>query len=73
MLLGIDRSHATFLISVIGISGIIGRIGLGYLSDHILINRLYLYNINLMVCGISEYLPHSESPQLLERITMSNS
>lgn len=56
MLLGIERAEASFLISVFGISGIIGRISLGYLSDHILINRLYLYNICVMVCGLSEYM-----------------
>ena len=44
---------AAFLLSVIGIANTIGRIILGWLSDRGWINRLYLYNSCLVVCGIS--------------------
>ena len=53
--MGINTGEASYLLSVIGISNIIGKLGLGYLSDHPRINRKYLYATNVMICGISEY------------------
>jgi len=50
---GIDGKQAAFLLSVIGIANTIGRIILGWLSDRGEINRLYLYNSCLVVCGVS--------------------
>ena len=55
MILGIERAEASFLLSIIGISAIFGKIGLGYLFDHPPMNRLYLYSTNLIICGMSEY------------------
>ena len=52
--MGIDRSEASFLISVMGIGSIFGKIVLGYLSDRPCINRLYLYNLCIVVCGTSK-------------------
>ena len=51
--MGIEEYLATLLISVIGIGSIIGRIGLGYISDHPCINRLHVQGMCLGVCGIS--------------------
>jgi len=48
-----DGKQAAFLLSVIGMANTIGRIILGWLSDRKGINRLYLYNSCLIVCGIS--------------------
>ena len=53
--MGVERNQASFLISAFGISNIIGKICLGYLSDRTWTNRLYLYNISLAICGLSEY------------------
>ena len=53
--LGIKRDTASFLLSVIGISTIIGKIVIGYLSDRPWINRLCLYNVCVIICGLSEY------------------
>ena len=50
---GMDGKQAAFLLSVIGIANTIGRIILGWLSDRREINRLYLYNSCLVVCGVS--------------------
>ena len=48
-----ENDDAAFLISVIGIANTIARLLLGWLSDRQGINRLYLYNSCLVVCGIS--------------------
>jgi len=49
------------LLSVIGISNTVSRVVLGYISDLKFINRLYLYNVALTLCGIgtwaSNWLP----------------
>ena len=50
--LGIEKEDASFLLSVVGIANTIGRIILGYISDRSWINRLYLYNVSLAICGI---------------------
>ena len=54
MQMGIGKYDASYLISVIGISNIVGKIGLGCISDRPWINRLYLYSICLGICGLSE-------------------
>jgi len=51
--LNIEEKSASYLLSVIGIANTLGRIFLGYISDRKWINRLYLYNICLAICGIS--------------------
>ena len=50
--LNIEEKSASYLLSVIGIANTLGRIFLGYVSDRKWINRLYLYNICLAICGI---------------------
>jgi len=50
---GISPSSAAFLLSVIGISNTVARLCLGWLSDRPWINRLYLYNVCLVICGLS--------------------
>lgn len=56
---GIDPDRASMLISIIGGANTIGRIILGYISDKPWINRLYIYNWSLTLCGIGEYFFHS--------------
>ena len=51
--LGIEKGRAAFLLSVIGISNTVARLLLGWLSDREWINRLYLYNSCLIICGVS--------------------
>jgi len=53
VLWGIDGKDAAFLLSVIGISNTVARLVLGWLSDRSWINRLYLYNLCLVICGVS--------------------
>eukprot|EP00090_Calanus_glacialis_P045682 TRINITY_DN8647_c0_g1_i7.p1 TRINITY_DN8647_c0_g1~~TRINITY_DN8647_c0_g1_i7.p1 ORF type:complete len:613 (-),score=103.83 TRINITY_DN8647_c0_g1_i7:379-2217(-) len=53
ILWGMDGKDAAFLLSVIGISNTASRLILGWLSDRSWINRLYLYNSCLVVCGVS--------------------
>ena len=48
-----DGKDAAFLLSVIGTSNRAARLILGWLSDRSWINRLYLYNSCLVVCGVS--------------------
>lgn len=52
--LGIDKEHASYLISAIGVANTIGRIILGYISDKPWVNRLLVYNVCLTICGIGE-------------------
>ena len=49
---GLDNDTASFLLAVIGIANTVGRIILGYVSDKPWINRLWLYNTALTVCGL---------------------
>lgn len=51
-----SNEDASFLLSVIGISNTLGRVLLGYLSDKNCINRLWLYNSSLTICGLSTAL-----------------
>lgn len=44
-----------YLISVIGVSNLIGRIVLGYISDKPWVNRLLAYNVCLTIAGVSKY------------------
>lgn len=53
---GISENYSSYLLSVIGIANTVGRIILGYLSDKPWVNRLWVYNVCLTVCGISTVL-----------------
>lgn len=52
--LGLTGKEASLLLSVIGIANTVSRIVLGYLSDKPWINRLWVYNICLTICGIGK-------------------
>ena len=52
--LSIDPSRASLLLSVVGIANTLGRIFLGYISDTKWVNRLFLYNTALAICGMCE-------------------
>lgn len=47
---------ASYLLSIIGISNTVGRVTLGYLSDRACVNRLWIYNISLIICGLATAL-----------------
>lgn len=51
--LDMSDSTASLLLSFIGLSNTVGRVFLGYLSDKPFINRLWLYNANLTLCGLA--------------------
>ncbi len=55
-ILGIHENRGAFLIAVIGIANTVGRVVFGWLSDRPFINRLWLYNGALTVCGVSTAL-----------------
>ena len=54
--LGIGKEDAKYLLSIVGIANTVGRVVLGYVADRPWINRLYLYNISLAICGLCKYL-----------------
>lgn len=54
--LGISPSNASLILSVIGIANTVGRIVLGYISDKTWVNRLWVYNTCLTLCGIATAL-----------------
>jgi len=51
----IGNTSMSSLLGIIGITNIIGRVFFGYISDKPCINRLYLYNVTLIVAGIGKY------------------
>ncbi|XP_042235654.1 monocarboxylate transporter 12-like [Homarus americanus] len=59
--LGIPDRESSFLLAVVGISNTVSRILLGYISDQPWVNRLYLYNTALTLCGIGQFLVFSSS------------
>lgn len=53
---GISSENAGHLLSVIGIVNTAGRVITGYLSDRPWINRFWLFNSCLIVCGTATAL-----------------
>lgn len=51
--LQIPEETGSLLLSCIGLSNTLGRVLLGYLSDKSCVNRLWLYNANLTLCGLA--------------------
>lgn len=50
---GIDKSHAVFLLSVIGITNTVGRIVMGFLADLKQVSALMLHNLALLTAGVA--------------------
>ncbi|KAI5703978.1 hypothetical protein M8J75_000641 [Diaphorina citri] len=48
---GVTRSNASSLISIVGAANMVSRVILGYISDRPCVNRLYIYNGCLAICG----------------------
>ncbi|KAI4466211.1 monocarboxylate transporter [Holotrichia oblita] len=59
--LDLTHNEASMLLSIIGVANTIGRIILGYISDKPWVNRLWIYNVCLTVCGIGELYDIFES------------
>lgn len=53
--LNLPTEEASYLLSIIGIANTFGRIILGYLSDKSWVNRLWVYNVCLALCGIGMF------------------
>lgn len=56
--LGVSKEDASHLLSIIGIVNTLSRIIWGYVSDKPWMNRLWIYNICLIICGIGEIYYH---------------
>ena len=54
--LEIGKEDAKYLLSIVGIANTIGRVVLGFIADRPWVNRLYLYNTSLAICGLCKYL-----------------
>ncbi|XP_013393838.1 monocarboxylate transporter 12 [Lingula anatina] len=50
---GYDEHSAAWLLSGVGIGNTVGRIVFGLMSDWKWVNRLWLYNITLTICGVA--------------------
>lgn len=48
---GLSKESGSHLLSVIGIVNTVGRVIIGYVSDQPWMNRFYLYNFCLTICG----------------------
>lgn len=53
-ILNLTKEDAGILLSIIGFANTLGRIILGFLSDKSWVNRLWVYNVCLVICGIGE-------------------
>ena len=60
---GLMPVQGSFLVSLIGISNTVSRIILGVISQKL--NRLFLYNTCLVICGLSMALTNFFSPLLI--------
>ncbi|KAJ8867189.1 hypothetical protein PR048_030984 [Dryococelus australis] len=69
---GISENQGDYLLSVIGIANLVGRIVLGYLSDKPWTNRLLVYNLCLTACGGSIVLVSTLAVYLLSVIGIAN-
>lgn len=56
MMAGIDKTQASFLLSVIGITNTIGRVISGFLADVRSVNSLMLNNVNMLIAGVCIFL-----------------
>ena len=65
--LGIGKEDAKYLLSIVGIANTIGRVVLGFIADRPWVNRLYLYNTSLAICGLCKYLMLIQSSDFLRR------
>jgi len=61
--LGLTSSQGGFLVGIIGISNTVARVLLGIISHKL--NRLFLYNTFLVLCGISMALTNWWTPLLI--------
>uniref|UniRef100_U5EMP4 Putative monocarboxylate transporter 1 n=1 Tax=Corethrella appendiculata TaxID=1370023 RepID=U5EMP4_9DIPT len=52
----LQLENSSYLLAIIGIANTIGRIILGYLSDKTWVNRLWVYNSCLAICGVATIL-----------------
>lgn len=52
----LTQSQGSWLLGVVGIANTVGRVVLGYLSDKPWVNRLFVYNSSLTICGIASIL-----------------
>ena len=53
---GISKEQAKWLVSVVGISNTVGRVLFGFMADRKGVNRLFLYNTALTICGVATAL-----------------
>lgn len=54
--LNLSTEQGSYLLAIIGIANTFGRIILGYLSDKSWVNRLWVYNVCLTICGLGKLL-----------------
>ncbi|XP_077512641.1 monocarboxylate transporter 13-like [Amblyomma americanum] len=54
--LGVSETDASFLLSVVGISNVVGRVAIGAASDRVGRYRMWLFIGCVMVCGVSTVL-----------------
>lgn len=52
--LNLSTEQGSYLLAIIGIANTFGRIILGYLSDKSWVNRLWVYNVCLTICGFGK-------------------
>lgn len=54
--LDLTHNEASMLLSIIGVANTVGRIILGYISDKPWVNRLWVYNVCLTLCGVGKFM-----------------
>lgn len=62
--LNLSTEQGSYLLAIIGIANTFGRIILGYLSDKSWVNRLWVYNVCLTICGFGK--PPLVAPNIIK-------
>ncbi|XP_046338622.2 monocarboxylate transporter 14-like isoform X1 [Haliotis rufescens] len=55
-LTGVAKGDASFLVSIMGLVGILGRLVFGYVADFSCLNRIFFYAVMLLICGAATFL-----------------
>ena len=66
ILLGIEQSSATFIISLIGVMNTVGRVACGWISDHPRVDALFINNAAIITAGVASIAsPFFQSYEML--------
>lgn len=66
--LGISSNMSSYLLSIIGIVNTCSRIIMGHICDKPWVNRLWVFNISLIICGVGKLISYKFAVSFFESI-----